>query len=56
LKIFKYQLIIFKLKKLIKDKEIIIPDFKEEEQKPRAFNPHEFVRNVMGKDLMKIKN
>ena len=30
-----------------KEKEVEIPTLKET-KKPRAFNPHEFVRNVMG--------
>ena len=32
----------------IKLKEVVIPDMKKDSKLPRAFNTHEFVRNVMG--------
>lgn len=32
------------------EKPVFIPDRKEMKQ-PRAFQPHEFVRNVMGKQI-----
>lgn len=33
---------------IFKEQEIEIPNFKEEGKLPKAFTPHEFVRNVMG--------
>jgi hypothetical protein len=33
---------------IFQEQEVEIPNFKEDPKLPKAFTPHEFVRNVMG--------